>query len=112
MLWGDGTKRLSAAFHRLAALCNQVAFCFVSPSRHVCYLSLLFFTPFFRKNQVKFIYNFRKISDYFRRFCQLIVKLWVDLQIIGCNTSYILTVLTEFIVSQAARKLQHWLRQH
>lgn len=37
MLRGDGTKRLSAAFHRLTALCNQVAFCFVSPSWHVYY---------------------------------------------------------------------------
>ena len=111
MLWGDGTKRLSAAFHRLAALCNQVAFCFVSPSRHVCYLSLFFFTPFFEKNQEKFIYNFRRISDYFRQICQLIVNLCSDLQTIRCKTSYRLTELTKIIVFQVARRQQQRLRQ-
>ena len=77
MLRGDDTKRLSAAFHHLAALCNQATSCFASPSRHVCYLSLFLFTPFFGKNQVKFIYNLKKI-----------------------------------IVFPAARKQQHWRRQH
>ena len=111
MLWGDDTKRLSVAFHRLAALCIQVAFCFVSPSRHVCYLSLFFFTPFFEKNQEKFIYNFRIIRDYFRQICQLTVDFCSDLQTIRGNTSYRLTVLTKIIVFQAARRQQQKLRQ-